>query len=58
MLAYLSEGSSQYRAINLGRSFTTDTGGGLYQSRDAKNDTVQPKKYGVTSVEGVPFSLP
>lgn len=58
VLAYLSGGSSKYRAINLTRSFTTDTGAGLYQSREAKNDTVRPKKYGVATVEGVPFSLP
>ena len=58
LLTFLSGGSSKYRAINLGRSFTTDTTGGLYASREAKNDTVQPKRYGVTIIEGVPFSLP
>jgi putative membrane-bound dehydrogenase-like protein len=58
ILAYLSGGSSKYRAINLGNSFTTDTTGGLYGSREARNDTVQPIRYGVVNVEGVPFSLP
>lgn len=58
ILAYLSDGNSKYRAINLGTVFTTNTGGGLYQSREAKNDTVQPRKYGVATVDGVPFSLP
>ncbi|MES2706750.1 MAG: PVC-type heme-binding CxxCH protein [Verrucomicrobiota bacterium] len=58
MLAFLSQGSGKYQALQLGRAFTTDTGGGLYQSREARDDTVQPKKYGVTTVEGVPFSLP
>lgn len=58
ILAYLSDGSAKYRAINLGAVFTTDTRGGLYQSREAKNDTVQPRKYGVVTIEGVPFSLP
>ncbi len=58
ILAYLSAGSAKYRAINLGNSFTTDTTGGLYASREAKNDTVQPARYGVVTVEGVPFSLP
>ncbi len=58
ILAYLSGGSAKYRAVNLGQAFTTDTGGGLYASREAKNDTVQPAKYGIVTVEGVPFSLP
>lgn len=58
ILAFLGGGNSKYRAINLGSAFTTDTTGGLYQSREAKNDTVQPRKYGVANVEGVPFSLP
>lgn len=58
ILAYLGGGSSKYRAVNLGGSFTTDTRQGLYNSREAKEDTVQPRKYGVVTVEGVPFSLP
>ena len=58
ILAYLSGGSSKYRAVNLGNSFTTNTLGGLYASREAKNDTVQPERYGVVMVSGVPFSLP
>jgi hypothetical protein len=58
ILAYLRGSSGKFRAVNLGTSFTTDTGGGLYNSREAKNDTIQPVKYGVVTVEGVPFSLP
>ena len=58
ILAYLSGGTSKYRAVNLGKSFTTDTLQGLYNSREAKEDTVQPEHYGVVTVEGVPFSLP
>ncbi len=58
ILAYLSGGTSKYRAINLGKTFTTDTLQGLYNSREAKEDTVQPEHYGVVTVEGVPFSLP
>jgi putative membrane-bound dehydrogenase-like protein len=58
ILAYMSGGTSKYRALNLGRAFTNSTLGGLYNSREAKNDTVHPAKYGVVTVEGVPFSLP
>ncbi len=58
ILAYLAGGSSKYRALNLGKVFTTDTLQGLYNSREAKTDTVQPEHYGVVNVEGVPFSLP
>ncbi len=58
ILTYLRGGNAKFRAINLGTSFTTDTGGGLYASREAKNDSVQPVKYGVSTVEGVPFALP
>jgi putative membrane-bound dehydrogenase-like protein len=57
ILAYLSNGTSKYRAVDLGRAFTTDTLQGLYNSREAKNDTVQPVRYGVVTVEGVPFVL-
>lgn len=58
ILTYLSGGQSKYRALNLGSAFTTSTTGGLYHSREAMNDTVQPARYGVIAVEGVPFSLP
>ncbi len=58
ILAHLAGSSGKYRAINLTRSFTTSTDGGLYNSRDAQNDTIPPVKYGVVSAEGVPFSLP
>jgi len=57
ILAYLSSGTSRYRAIDLGHAFTTDTLQGLYNSRAATNDTVQPVRYGVVTVEGVPFAL-
>jgi len=57
LFAFLGSGS-KFRALNLGGSFTTDTTKGLYASREALNDTVQPVKYGVVTVEGVPFSLP
>jgi hypothetical protein len=58
ILAFLSNGSSKYRALNLSHVFTTDTLQGLYNSREAKDDTVQPVRYGVVTVEGVPFALP
>jgi hypothetical protein len=58
IVSYLRGDTSKFRAINLGSSFTTSTTGGLYHSREAKNDTVQPVKYGVVKAEGVPFSLP
>jgi len=58
LLAYMRGGSQKYRALELGGTFTTNTGGGLYARRDAENDTVQPSKYGVVTVEGVPFALP
>jgi hypothetical protein len=58
IIAYLRSGSSKYRALNLDGVFTTDTLQGLYNSREAKTDTVQPVHYGVVTVEGVPFALP
>ena len=58
ILTYLRGSSAKFRAVNLGTSFTTDTGAGLYNSREAKNDTLQPVKYGIVNVEGIPFSLP
>jgi hypothetical protein len=59
IFAYLSAGNSKYRALNLSTAFTTDTeGGGLYQSRAAKDDSLRPLKFGVVKAENVPFSLP
>ena len=58
LLAYMAEGTGKYRALNLAKGFTTDTGAGLYQSRDARNDSIPPVKYGIVTVQGVPFSLP
>ena len=58
LLAYLRAGNAKFHALNLERVFTTDTLHGLYQSQDASHDTLQPVRYGVVTVEGVPFSLP
>ncbi|MEK0445370.1 MAG: hypothetical protein RLZZ399_691 [Verrucomicrobiota bacterium] len=58
ILAYLREGSGKFRSLNLTAAFTTDTRAGLYASREKVSETLQPTKYGVVQVEGVPFVLP
>ncbi|MEY2598972.1 MAG: hypothetical protein RLZZ142_1231, partial [Verrucomicrobiota bacterium] len=58
LLAYLREGSARYRSLNLATAFTTDSRGGLYHAREQKDEMVQPAKYGVARVEGIPFVLP
>ena len=59
ILAYLSEGSSQVSRDQSRRAPSPPTReAASINPREAKNDTVQPMKYGVVTVEGVPFSLP
>ncbi len=58
ILAYLREGPGRFRSLNLASAFTTDSLAGLYHSREQASEMLQPTKFGVVSVEGVPFALP
>jgi putative membrane-bound dehydrogenase-like protein len=57
ILAYLTQGSSKYRILNLSRAFTADTRQGLYASREATGDTLRFRRFGIVPIAGVPFNI-
>ncbi len=57
IIAYLVGDVSRFRALDLTMAFTADTRHGLYQSREAAEDTLHFKKFGIVSVQGVPFDV-
>ena len=58
LIAYLRSGEQRYHAIAFGKAATADGSRGVYQSLEAEVDRVSIKKYGLTQIQGVPFSLP
>jgi len=57
LLAYLCEGASQYRVLDLATAYTADTRRGLYHSADQTNDTLKFKKFGLVNGNGIPFNI-
>ena len=57
IIAYLMADVSRFRALDLTTAFTADTRHGLYASREAEGDTLHFAKFGMVSVDGVPFEV-
>jgi putative membrane-bound dehydrogenase-like protein len=57
IIAYLCGDNSRYQVVDLTNSFTADARRGLYQSQDARHDSIQFAKYGMVEVEGIPFKI-
>ncbi len=58
ILAYICGGdATRFRMIDLKPAFTADTRNGLYQSAAMKTNTLAFKKFGMTTLEGIPFNV-
>jgi putative heme-binding domain-containing protein len=57
ILSYLCADDQKYRFLDLTTAFTADSRRGLYVKEENVNDTLKFKKFGVVSVEGVPFNI-
>jgi len=57
IITFLTGDNSRFRVLNLAGAFTADTRRGLYHAEDALYDTWHFRKYGLVSVEGIPFNL-
>ena len=58
LIAFLHSGEQRFHAIAFGKAATADGSRGVYQNPEAEVDRVSIKKYGLTQIQGVPFSLP
>jgi putative membrane-bound dehydrogenase-like protein len=57
LLSFISADENRFRVIDLGSAFTVDSSKGIFNSRDAVNETLAFRKFGLTSVEGIPFDV-
>jgi putative membrane-bound dehydrogenase-like protein len=58
LLTFICGSEAQhFRLVDLSSAFTADTRGGLYNSRDIKAETLPLRKFGIQSVEGIPFNI-
>jgi putative heme-binding domain-containing protein len=57
ILTFVCGSESRFRVLDLSQAFTADTRRGLYQSQDHLNDTLRFKKFGIVTVDGIPFNL-
>ena len=57
ILAFICQNQSRYRVIDLSQTFTADSRRGLYESEAAPGDTIHFRKYGLVTVDGIPFEI-
>ena len=57
ILAFVCADASKFRVLDLTTAFTADSRKGLYMSLDSASDTLIFKKYGIVTVEGIPFNI-
>ncbi len=57
ILAYLCASESRYRLIDLHQVFTASTSRGLWNSAEAKDETIPFRRFGLVKVDGVPFEI-
>jgi putative membrane-bound dehydrogenase-like protein len=57
LFAYLKQSTGKYQTVNLAQAFTTDTARGMWQSREAMDQRIKLKKFGIVRVEGIPFRV-
>ena len=57
ILAYICEGNTRFRILDLDGAFTADTRQGLYQSQEVRGDTLRFRQFGIQTVDGIPFKI-
>ena len=57
LLAYVCADETRYRILDLASAFTANTSRGLFNSEDAKDETLRFRKFGTIKVGDVPFDI-
>ena len=57
ILAYLCASEARYRVIDLHQAFSASTSRGLWNSADAKDESLLFRKFGLVKVDGIPFEI-
>jgi putative membrane-bound dehydrogenase-like protein len=57
LISFISADENRFRVIDLTAGFTVDSSKGIYNSPEAANETLAFRKFGLTSVEGIPFDI-
>lgn len=57
ILTFICGDQARFRVLELTQAFTADTRRGLYQSQEHTHDTLNFVKFGLVTVEGVPFFI-
>jgi uncharacterized protein len=57
LLAYICADENQFRVIDLGKAFTANASQGLFNNPEDKGESLNFVKYGLLTVDGVPFDV-
>jgi putative membrane-bound dehydrogenase-like protein len=57
LLAYICADEARYRILDLTAAFTANTARGLFNSEDAKDETIRFRKFGTIKVDDIPFDI-
>ena len=57
MLAYMCGDDAKYRIIDLRPVFTANSTEGIYRSKEAKNESLQFRKFGLVKAGAIPFEI-
>ncbi|HTG45549.1 MAG TPA: ThuA domain-containing protein, partial [Verrucomicrobiae bacterium] len=57
LIGYLCADEGKFRIIDLSAGFTADSTRGIFNSLEATNETLQFRRFGLASVEGIPFDI-
>jgi putative heme-binding domain-containing protein len=57
ILTFICGDQARFRVLELTQAFTADTRRGLYQSQEHVRDTLSFVKFGLVTVDGIPFHL-
>ena len=57
LIAYLSADEGKFRIVDLSPAFTVDSTKGIFASLRATNESLQFRRFGLATVDGVPFDV-
>jgi uncharacterized protein len=57
LISYLMADEGKYRVADLSRAFTADSTRGIFNSVEATNESLNFRRFGLATVDGVPFDV-
>ncbi|MGZ8937706.1 MAG: PVC-type heme-binding CxxCH protein, partial [Limisphaerales bacterium] len=57
LVAYLMADENKFRIVDLSSSFTVDSTKGIYANINATNDSLQFRRFGLNTIDGIPFDI-